>query len=198
MYLFQAGQWRRRVPKGLKLLELRTKDRLLLCLGAQQLEIFPTQLIYQGKTSKNKSLPSIEFPSDWYITFTENYWSNEETMVDYFEKTLFPYINRKRQEFKLALYYPALVIFDRFRGQCTDKVLTLLEIHHLLTAVVPANCTDRLQPLDVGVNKTAKEFLRRQLHEWYSEQISSQLQGDESATIQPIDLRMGVVKPCSV
>ena len=113
MYLFQAGQWRRRIPKGLKLLELRRKDRLLLCLGAQRLEIFPTQLIYQGKTS-SKSFPSIEFPSDWHITITENYWTNEEMMVDYFKKTLFPFINRKRQELKLALYYPALVIFERF------------------------------------------------------------------------------------
>ena len=60
----------------------------------------------------------------------------------------------------------------------------------MLVAVVPANCTDRLQPLDVSVNKAAKEF-----QEWYSEQICQQLQkGGESAP-HPVDLRMSVVNP---
>ena len=124
-----------------------------------------------------------------------HHWSNEETTVDYLEKSPFPYISRKRQELKLALDYPVFVIFDSFEANVQKKVFILLETHHLLTAVVPANCTDKLQPLDVSANKAAKEFLRRQFHEWYSEQISSQLWRDERTTIQPIDLLMGVVKP---
>ena len=72
----------------------------------------PPQLIYKGKTPK--SLPSVEFPSDWHVTFTQNHWSNENTMADYLEKVLFPYIEKKRRELKLDLNYPALVIFDRF------------------------------------------------------------------------------------
>ncbi len=40
--------------------------------------------------------------------------------------------------------------------------------------VVPANCTDRLQPLDVSLNKSAKEFLRK-FHEWYADQVRLQL-----------------------
>ena len=35
--------------------------------------------------------------------------------------------------------------------------------------MVPANATDRLQPLDVSVNKAAKYFLRKLFHEWYAE-----------------------------
>ena len=81
-------------------------------------------------------------------------------MVDYLEKILFPYIEKKRHEFQLHEDYPALVLFDQFRGQCTEKSFLLLEIKHVLVEVVPANCMDRLQPLDVSVNKAAKENLR--------------------------------------
>ena len=113
----------------------------------------------------------------------------------YLEKILFPFIEKKRQELKLDSNYPALVILDRFRGQCTDNVFALLEDNHVLVAVVPANCTDRLQPLDISVNEVAKEFLRGQFQKWYSEQICHQLQeGNESAP-QPVDLRMSIVKP---
>lgn len=62
-------------------------------------------------------------------------------------------------------------------------------------AIVPANCTDRLQPLDVSVNKAAKEFLCRQFQEWYSELVCQQLWKDSDIAVQPVDLRMSVVKP---
>ena len=45
-------------------------------------------------------------------------------MPDYLENILFPYIDHKRQELNLDADHPALVIFDRFRGQCTSAILT--------------------------------------------------------------------------
>ena len=81
---------------------------------------------------------------------------------------------------------------DQVRRPC---VLDLLRNNHIHVMIVPANCTDRLQPLDVSVNKAAKEFLRRQFQEWYSSKISSQLQA--GSTVEAVDLRMAVVKPLS-
>ena len=99
----------------------------------------------------------------------------------------------QRQELKLDINYPVLVIFDQFWGQCTENIFTLLEAKHVLV-VVPANCTDRLQPLDVSMKKAAKDFLQSQFQEWYSEQICKQLHGNKSATL-PVDLWMSIVKP---
>ena len=74
--------------------------------------------------------------------------------------------------------------------------------------LVPANCTDQLQPLNVAVNKPVKEFLRAQFHnwysrqvcilraqfhDWYSHQICSQLDCGTDK-IQPVDLRLAIVK----
>ena len=55
------------------------------------------------------------------------------------------------------------------------------------------NCTNRLQPLDVSVNKAAKNFLRDQFQEWYAQQLRDQILDGKKA--EPVDLRMSVVKP---
>lgn len=60
----------------------------------------------------------------------------------------------------LKLPHDALVIFHHFSGQMTDTIFELLEENHLRRVMIPANCTDQLQALDVSVNKAAKEFLR--------------------------------------
>ena len=113
-------------------------------------------------------------------------------------KILFPYIEKKRHELQLHENYPALVLFDRFRGQCAERIFSLLDTKHVLVAVVPANCTDRRQPLDVSVNKAAKENLPSQFQEWYSEQIFHQLQEDSERAPQPVDLRTNEHRKASI
>ena len=63
--------------------------------------------------------------------------------------------------------------------------------------MVPANCTDCLQPLDVSVNKAVKAFLRSQFQDWYAICMWQQmrLRSDEK---QPVDLKMSIMKPLGV
>ena len=79
-------------------------------------------------------------------------------MKAYIEKILLPYVREKRKELKLAADYPALLIFNKFTGQGTHNLFRLLEDNHIYFVMVPANCTDRLQPMDISVNKPAKVF----------------------------------------
>jgi hypothetical protein len=81
---------------------------------------FPPQVIYSGRTSR--CLPGVSFPKTWHITFTANHWANEKTTIDYI---ILPYIKDTREELSLSSNHPALVIFDRFKGQCTSCVLKL-------------------------------------------------------------------------
>ena len=41
-----------------------------------------------------------------------------------------------------------------------------------LSVLVPSNCTDLLQPLDLSVNKPLKDHLRSCFQSWYSEQVN--------------------------
>jgi len=98
-----------------------------------------------------------------------------------------------RKKLGLSSTHTGLVILDGFKGQTTPRVLNLLEECHLMYMVVPPYCTDRLQPLDVSVNRAAKHFMRSKFESWYADRIMAQQQN--GGDIQPVDLRVSVVKP---
>ena len=56
----------------------------------------PIQLIYQGKSKR--CLLKFTFPSDFYVTFTINHWSNIEKCKDLFNGTIFPHFSAKTKE----------------------------------------------------------------------------------------------------
>lgn len=146
-------------------------------------EFLPIQLIYSGKTQR--CLPPFKFPGDWSIKYTENHWSNERTMISYIEDIIAPYFQAKREQLNYRDDQPALAIFDHFKGQLTQAVTDCLEHFHIHSILVPASCTDRLQPLDISVNKAAKSFLRSQFQEWYANEVSQQYTDDSSDDSEP-------------
>jgi len=181
--------------EGAKRVELFGKDdeRQLTAVlaGSMSGELLPPQLIYQGKTPR--CLPKLDFPPDWHLTFSVNHWSNEETMREYIDHIILPYIKDKRNELNLASDYPALLTFDNFKAQCTPAILKLLDQNNINVVLVPANCTDRLQPLDLTVNKSVKSYLRNEFQTWYARQVCSQLRGQQEN--KPVDLKLSVVRP---
>ena len=144
-----------------------TKDRLLQYSVGHWLES-SFQLIYQGKTSA--CLLRYQFRDDWHVTCTPNHWSNEDKM-EYIEKIIIPYKDSKRKELKVSSDQPALAIYDVFKGQQTEDIVKLLEQNNIYVVSVPANCTDRLQPMDLSVNKAAKHFMRSKFRKWYATQV---------------------------
>lgn len=85
---------------------------------------------------------------------------------------------------------PALVILDNFEGQVTRGITDLLEAHNIHVCLFPPNTTDLLQPMDLSVNKPAKDFLKRHFEEWYAHQVMSLLDGKEgdSPDTEPVNL----------
>lgn len=85
---------------------------------------------------------------------------------------------------------------DNFKGQVTPAISELLVSHNIHVCLLPPNVTDRLQPMDLSVNKPAKDFLKRCFEDWYARQIVSQLDGNnvESASIAPVDLGLPAMK----
>ena len=58
--------------------------------------------------------------------------------------------------YTLALDHPALASYDTYKGQCTCSPK-----NNTLHILIPSNCTYKLQPLDLSVNKAAKDFMRK-------------------------------------
>ena len=154
-------------------------------------DYLPTQLLYQGKTPKCH--PQVSFPPGWDVWHSENHWSNEITMKRYIDKIIVPFITKKRQEMKLDLISPAAAIFDNFRGQTTNDILSHLRSHAIVPILLPANCTDKLQPLDIAVNKPMKDHLKSKSQQWYALEVRKQLETTGVAQVK-VDVGLQVVK----
>ena len=113
-------------------------------------------------------------------------------MTEYIEKIIVPYVESMRDEEDR----PALVIMDNFKGQVTPKINAMLEANSIHVVLLPANATDRLQPMDISVNKPAKDYLRKEFQNWYSEKLMEDVEDDNSdiADINPINLGMPTLK----
>ena len=116
-------------------------------------------------------------------------------MIQYIDEIILPYVKRQRDAFDDTT--AALVIMDNFKGQITDSVNSLLEANNIQVTLLPANATDLLQPMDIAVNKPAKEFLKRRFEQWYSDEVTKQLEGVEdieSVEVQPVDMCSAAMK----
>ena len=179
-----------RGAKRVEIARVNDKRQITAVFAATPIgEFLPFQVIYQGKTPAY--LTKVAFPCDWDITYTPNRWSNEQTMRSYIEKIIVPYMGQKRDQLNLDDDHPTIAIFDVFKGQCTEEVLKILKDNNIEHDLVPANCTDRHQRLDLSINKAVKEFLQHKFQEWYASQIASQLEVD----IRQVDMRLSIKKP---
>ena len=152
-------------------------------------DFLPLQLIYKGKTKRCH--PKYSFPPEWNITHSPRHWSNEETMMEYIHTSIIPYVRARR-----TAEEPALIIMDNFKEQVTSKVIDLLTEHNIHHCLLPPNTTDRLQPLDISVNKPAKQFFKKKFDEWYTDQIMQQIHGQdvEEVELQPVDLSLAALR----
>ena len=194
MKIVPSSQWTME-KKGTKRVEIVAVDdkRQITAVFACSMsgKFLPMQLIYKGTT--NRCLPKdVKFPSDWHVTHTENHWANEITTVAYLRNVIIPYVKNEREILGLQDDHCALALFDVFKGQCTAQVLKILEENHIFFVTIPNNCTDRLQPLDLSVNKPAKDFVRNKFREWYGGEICKQL---EEGVNEDVDMRISNMKP---
>jgi len=115
-------------------------------------------------------------------------------MMQYVNNIIVPFVEQTRES--LGEDKVAVAIMDNFKGQVTSAMTELLERHCIHTCLIPPNTTDRLQPMDISVNKPAKAFLKEQFQKWYSEQVIEQLNSEdfEIVELEPVELSMAVMK----
>ena len=69
----------------------------------------------------------------------------------------------------------------------------ILEKNNIDVVYIPPNCTDRLQPMDLSINKPAKHFLKEKFQLWYAEQVVKQ--EEEGGVVKPVAFPMKIMKP---
>lgn len=151
-------------------------------------KILPPQLIYSGKTTR--CLPAYSFPSDWNVTFSESHWSTVDTMLEYCDKILRPYLASVRS----SLGRPnqkALLILDVFAVHRCDVVKEMFASMNCELVYVPAGCTGDLQPLDLAVKEDYKKCLKSHFSEYYANEVAN----DDVDTSIPFKMSAAILKP---
>ena len=152
------------------------------------------QLVYGGKT--RKCLPHFKFPEKLSLSYNETHYSNEKEACKFIEEILQPYIKKVIERENLPVDQRSLVIMDLFKGQVTPMVLNVYKESNIVIALVPANMTNFLQPLDLTVNGYVKKFMCGKFNASYSLQIENQL--DAGKQLQDIDVpfRISLLNSC--
>ena len=107
---------------------------------------------------------------------------------------LIPYIKRKREELNVP-NKPWLLIYDVFKGQWTEAVKNVVKESNGKMVSVPNNWTNYFQPLDLNVNKSSRDFLRKEAQSRYSQEIVKQMEDGKRSDQIKVDVRVSVVKP---
>ena len=150
-------------------------------------DFLPVQVIYEGKTPCCH--PCYQFPPEWDITHSLKHWSNEATIFQYVENIIFPYVPATRSAFTDDT---AALVMDSFKGHITSVVTNLFEENNIHVCLPQPNTTDLLQPMDLSVNKQAKDFLKQRFEEWYAKQLDGK--DPETTTLEPTPLGLPVLK----
>ena len=151
------------------------------------------QLIHGGKT--RRSLPKFKVTKEFSLSANEKHFSNTQESLKILREIVIPYVNQQRQETKLSLDHPALLILNVFRGQLTNEVLREMKEHDIGMYQVPANMTHLFQPLDLAVNGSPKAFLKVKFTGWFSQKIEEGLSADKDLEDIDIPLTLSVLKP---
>ncbi|GFX40319.1 pogo transposable element with KRAB domain [Trichonephila clavipes] len=111
---------------------------------------------------KRKTLPKENFPKCVEIRANENGWMNEQIMLSWLQT-----IWRKR---KNSLFRPkAFLIMDSMKSHVSENVRNALKSASAKIAIIPGGLTKKLQPLDVGINRTFKSKVRKLWEQWMSD-----------------------------
>ena len=131
------------------------------------------QLIYPGKC--RRCVPRYDFPASFSVSFTKNQWSNTERSIDLFEEIIFSYLKKVKNEKGFPEEQNSLIIMDTFKGQDNDIIKKLCFENRREIVIVSHNRTNEFQPLDLTINKAAKDFIENQYNDWFSNQVAYQL-----------------------
>ena len=66
--------------------------------------------MYQEKSSRY--LPQFKFPSLFSVCFTKNHWSNTEKTIEFFEETIFLYLDMTKEEQKFPKEQCCCLLID--------------------------------------------------------------------------------------
>ena len=152
--------------------------------------LLPPQLVYAESCH-----PTTSFPDGWNITYSANHCSTEQTMMEFLDKILVPYVKQTRECMELSSTFPAVTIIDVFAAHRCQSFPGSLTLNNIRAVFVPAGCTGELQPFDTTVNCAFKKQLKSCFSSWYAKQVSEALGSGKDIESVTVNLAISAIKP---
>lgn len=111
---------------------------------------------------KRKTLPRENFPKGVEICVNEKGWMNKEIMISWLQSVW--------QKQKNSFFHPkAFLIMDLMKAHLSENVKNALKSTSAKTAIISGGLTKKLQPLEVGINRSFKSKVRKLCEQWMSD-----------------------------
>lgn len=133
-------------------------------------------ILYRGKGQ----LPDAElkqYNTRVTVRFNEEGYANETVILEWINKQLVPAIHRAHP-FSGSIStatglptgisapnVPGFIALDSASFHKTPTILETLKKHNITPSIIPGGCTGLIQVLDVGVNRTFKDFLKEAMED---------------------------------
>ncbi|NXW37553.1 POGZ protein, partial [Phaetusa simplex] len=127
--------------------------------------VLPTLVFYRGHVQQPANVPE-----SIMLEAKENGYSDDEVME--------LWSSRVWQKHTQCQNSKGMLVLDCHRTHLSEEVLSLLSASSTLPAVVPAGCSSKIQPLDVCIKRTVKNFLHKKWKEQAKEMADSTCDSD--------------------
>jgi hypothetical protein len=114
--------------------------------------------------------------------------------IQYVDKIIVSYTLEVKDKLNLPLAQKVLVILDFFSAQLGEDFHNYMLSIKLVYVYVTPNCTSKLQPMNLSMQKCVKDRMRSQFEDYYADKLAKNLQ-DKTDVV--VDLRMASLKPLS-
>ncbi|KAM6435298.1 pogo transposable element with ZNF domain isoform 2-T3 [Liasis olivaceus] len=127
--------------------------------------VLPTVVFYRGRVEQAANVPETIL-----LEVKESGYSDDEIMEVWSSKVWHKHIENQNSK--------GMLVLDCHRTHLSEEVLSMLSSSSTLPAVVPAGCSAKIQPLDVCIKRTVKNFVRKKWKEQAKEMADSTCDSD--------------------
>ncbi|XP_061461833.1 pogo transposable element with ZNF domain isoform X6 [Rhineura floridana] len=127
--------------------------------------VLPTLVFYRGRVEQAANVPETIV-----LEVKESGYSDDEIMEAWSSKVWHKHIDSQNSK--------GMLVLDCHRTHLSEEVLSVLSSSNTLPAVVPAGCSSKIQPLDVCIKRTVKNFLHKKWKEQAKEMADSTCDSD--------------------
>jgi hypothetical protein len=160
--------------------------------------LLPIQMIFKGTTTACHPEHTNETRMYKFLfSHSESHWSTHETMIEYFDQIILPYIEQVEKEKQLnPNIVKCIVVLDCWRVHMTAEFRSAVSRRYnnkIMLVYIPPNCTSELQVADVALNYSFKRSIRNKYEEWSCKEMLKLMEDDTA--VPKLNTTLTVLKP---